>query len=147
MSHNRAQFSTEAGCISADQRRIGDNLDKHIADVDENFKSLLAALIANRPGRSVAGRTVCETVHNATRAISEELDTLKGQQAASAALQVAQFFLFVSYLLTLSVLYVVKKCKKHRKRQVEEEVELMEQKLQERKAKRKAAARPSPADK
>ena len=146
MSGNRAQFSTEAGCISADQRRIGDNLDKHITDVAENFESL-TVLIANRPARSVGGRTVCEAVHNATRAISEELNTLKGRQAASAALQVAQFFLFVGYLLTLAVLYVVKKCKKHRKRQVEEEVELMEQKLQERKAKRKAAARPSPADK
>ena len=94
---------------------------------------------------------VSETVNNATRAISEELSRelsiLAGRQAASAALQVAQFLLFAGYLLTLFVLYVVKKCKKHRKRQVEAEVELMEQKLQERKAKRKAAARPSPADK
>ena len=86
-------------------------------------------------------------VNNTTSEILALLNTLKGRQAASAALQVVQFFLFVGYLLTLSVLYAVKKCKKHRKRQVEAEVKLMEQKLQERKAKRKAAARPSPADK
>ena len=75
-----------------------------------------------RPGRSVGARTVWEAVHNTNSAISEELDTLKGRQAASAALQVAQFFLFFGYLLTLSVLYAVKKCKKHRKRQAEKEV-------------------------
>ena len=54
-------------------------------------------------------------------------------------MQFAQFFLFVGYLLTLSDFYAVKKCKQHRERQVEEEVQLMEQKLQERKAKRGAA--------
>ena len=81
-----------------------------------------------------------EVVNNTTSEILALLNTLKGRQAASAALQVAQFFLFVGYLLTLSVLYAVKKCKQQRARQVEEEVELMEQKLQERKAKRRAVA-------
>ena len=121
-------------------------LGQHLTSVEERVLEVLGHLqevrgtLHSRPGRSVGARTVCEAVHNATRAISEELDTLKGRQAASAALQVAMFFLFVGYLLTLSVLYAVKKCKKHRKRQAEEEVELMEQKLQERKAKRRAAA-------
>ena len=83
---------------------------------------------------------------NATSQLLVELDTLKGRQAASTALQVAQFFLFVGYMLTLSVLYVVRKCKKHRKRLAEEEVELMEQKLQERKARRRAAAAKAKAE-
>ena len=61
-------------------------------------------------------------------------------------MQVAQFFLFVGYLLTLSVLYVVGKCKKHRERLAEEEVELMEQKLQERKTRRRAAAAKAKAE-
>ena len=61
-------------------------------------------------------------------------------------MQVAQFFLFVGYLLTLSDFYAVKKCKQHRERQMEEEVELMEQKLQERKAKRRAAAAKAKAE-
>ena len=77
---------------------------------------------------------------NATSQLLVELDTLRGRQAASAALQVAQFFLFIGYLLTLSIIYVVRKCKKHRERLAEEEVELIEQKLQERKARRRAAA-------
>ena len=83
---------------------------------------------------------VIKAVNNTASEILALLDTLKGRQAASAALQVAQFFLFVGYLLTLSVLYAVKKCRQHRARQVEEEFELMEQKLQERKAKRRSAA-------
>ena len=77
---------------------------------------------------------------NATSQLLVELDTLKGRQAASGALQVVQFFLFAGYLLTLTILYIVKNCKQHHARQVEEEVELMEQKLQERKAKRRSAA-------
>ena len=77
---------------------------------------------------------------NATSQLLVKLDTLRGRQAASAALQVAQFFLFIGYLLTLSIIYVVRKCKKHRERLAEEEVELIEQKLQERKARRRAAA-------
>jgi len=77
---------------------------------------------------------------NATSQLLVELDTLRGRQAASAALQVVQFLLFIGYLLTLSIIYVVKQCKKHRERLAEEEVELIEQKLQERKAKRRAAA-------
>ena len=70
----------------------------------------------------------------------DDLQTVTGRQAASAALQVVQLFLFIGYLLTLSIIYVVRQCKKHRERLAEEEVELIEQKLQERKAKRRAAA-------
>ena len=83
---------------------------------------------------------------NATSQLLVELDTLRGRQAASAALQVAQFFLFIGYLLTLSIIYVVRKCKKHRERLAEEEVELIEQKLQERKARRRAAAAKAKAE-
>ena len=77
---------------------------------------------------------------NATSQLLAELDTLRGCQAVSAALQVGQFLMFIGYLLTLSVIYMVKQCQKHRERLAQEEVELIEQKLQEKKAKRRAAA-------
>ena len=77
---------------------------------------------------------------NATSQLLAELDTLRGRQAVSAALQVNQFLMFMGYLLTLSVIYMVKQCQKHRERLAEDEVELIEQKLQERKAKRRATA-------
>ena len=64
---------------------------------------------------------------NATSQLLAELDTLRGRQAASAALQVVQFFLFIGYLLTLATIYVVKQCRMHRERLAEEEVELIEQ--------------------
>ena len=143
-------FSTQSGCISADQKRIGDNLDQHIEDVDRNFESLLAALIS---GGGARGANIdSEAWPNATNAaianIATELNMLKGRQAASAALQVIQFLLFAGYLITLAVNYVVKKCKKHSKKRGEETVELLEQKLQERKSRRRAAAaRQSSADK
>ena len=77
---------------------------------------------------------------NATSQLLAELDTLRGRQATSAALQVVKFFLFIGYLLTLATFYLVKQCWMHRERLAEEEVELIEQKLQERKAIRRMAA-------
>ena len=47
---------------------------------------------------------------NATSQLLAELDTLRGRQAVSAALQVAQFLMFIGYLVTLSVIYMVKQC-------------------------------------
>ena len=151
MSHNSRSFSTAQGCISADQKRVGDNLDQHIIDVDRNFASLLALAALNAGGGARGANIDSEAWPNATNAaianIATELNVLKGRQAASAALQVIQFLLFAGYLITLAVNYVVKKCKKHSKKRGEEEVELLEQKLQERKSRRRAAARQSSADK
>ena len=96
-------------------------------------------------------QSISELVANQTAAIGNlatELNVLKGRQAASAALQVIQFLLFAGYLITLAVNYVVKKCRKHSKKRGEETVELLEQRLQERKSRRRAAAaRQSSADK
>ena len=93
-----------------------------------------------RQERSVRAGTVCELVHNASRSILEELHIVRNQQAVLAALSAFQLFLFLTYLVVQVVLYAVKKCKKHQERQVEEEVELMESRLMQRKSKRRAAA-------
>ena len=77
---------------------------------------------------------------NATSQLLAELDTLRGRQAVSAAVQVGQVLMFIGYLLTISVVYMVKHCQKHRERLANQEFELIEQKLQARKAKRRAAA-------
>ena len=77
---------------------------------------------------------------NATSQLLAELDTLKGCQAVSAAVQVGQVLMFIGYLLTNSVVYMVKHCQKARERKQNQEFELIEQKLQARKAKRRAAA-------
>ena len=106
---------------------------QHLADVHREAVQILADGL-----QSLANQTALQ---------AEALETLKGRQVASAALQVIQFLLFAGYLITLAVNYVVKKCKKHSKKRGEEEVELLEQKLQERKSRRRAAARQSSADK
>ena len=85
-------------------------------------------------------REAVEVVHNTTRQLRGELDTLKGRQAASAALQVAQFFLFAGYLLTLTILYIKKCVEKHQVAALETNLQEMESRLQERKAKRRSAA-------
>ena len=77
---------------------------------------------------------------NATSQLLAELDTLRGRQAVSAAVQVGQVLMFIGYLLTISVVYMVKHCQKARERKQNQEFELIEQKLQARKAKRRAAA-------
>ena len=145
-------YSTQAGCISADQKRIGDNLDKHIIDADRNFVSLLHLAAQSAGGGASEADIGSDAGCNATNAaignLATELKVLKGRQAASAALQVIQFLLFAGYLITLAVNYVVKRCKKHSKKRGEETVELLEQRLQEQKSRRRAAAaRQSSADK
>ena len=79
-------------------------------------------------------------VHNATRAISAELDTVKNRQAAHGLLGTLQLLLFLAYLGVKIVFYTIGKCKKHHEKLAEEELELIETRLQERKSKRRAAA-------
>jgi len=83
---------------------------------------------------------VVGATQNATSQLLTELDTLKGRQAVSAAVQASQVFLFVVYLLTIISIYVVKRCKKVREKSQRKEFELLEKKLLSNKAKRRAAA-------
>ena len=77
---------------------------------------------------------------NATSQLRAELDTLRGRQAASAAVQASQVLLFVVYLLTIISIYVVKRCRKVREKSQRKEFELLEKQLRSSKAKRRAAA-------
>ena len=70
----------------------------------------------------------------------EENETLRKIQAAAAAISVTQLLIVIIYLLVIGVSYLVKRCKKHQKKLAEEELELIETRLQERKSKRRAAA-------
>ena len=91
-------------------------------------------------------RAAFEVVGNATTQILEELDTLRGRLSAAAVLSVTQLLIVLVYLVVNGILLLVKRCKKHQAKQLEQEVELMENRLQERKTKRRAAtaARSSP---
>jgi hypothetical protein len=95
-------------------------------------------------------------IRNATRELLTDLQILKGRQVVSGGVQGVQVFMSVAYLITISVLCVVKYCNKRRESVAQEEFELLEARLQASKAKRRAAAaraqpeitsRPNPSQK
>ena len=120
---------------------------RHIASIEERVLDVLGQLqeirgtLHSRPSRSAGANRVCETVHNATRHLSEEIQVLKGRQAIAAAISTAQLFIFLSYLAVKIIIYSIKTVKKHNTRRHEEELELMENRLASRKAKRRSAAK------
>ena len=69
-----------------------------------------------------------------------DLQTLRGRQAVSGAVQGGQVFMFVAYLVTIAVFYLVKHCRKHQQEVARTEFELLEAKLQASRSKRRAAA-------
>ena len=69
-----------------------------------------------------------------------DLQTLRGRQAVSGAVQGGQVFMFVAYLVTIAVFYLVKHCRKHQQEVVRTECELLEARLQASRSKRRAAA-------
>ena len=89
-----------------------------------------------------------QVTQNVTSQLLIDLQVLKGRQAVAGAIQGAQIFMFLAYLVTISVFYLVKHCKKHQEKVALEEFELLETKLQASKSKRRAAAartgKPSP---
>ena len=122
-----AQFSTEAGCISADQRRIGDNLDKHIADVAENFGAVENFAVENFERLAVL-------IANQTAMI----DTLKNRQAVSGAFQAVSLAILILWLIALATRAIWVCVTKKQQDKQEEMVEMLEASLAKRKAKRRA---------
>ena len=100
----------------------------HIEDLDNQSADIKELL------------TIVGATQNATSQLLAELDTLRGRQAVSAAVQVGQVLMFVAYLLTTITIYFVKRCQKVREKSQRKEFELLEKKLLSNKAKRRAAA-------
>ena len=69
-----------------------------------------------------------------------DLQILKGRQGVSGAVQGGQVFMFLAYLGTIAVFYLVKHCRKHQEKVARTEFELLETKLQASRSKRRAAA-------
>ena len=93
-------------------------IEPHVQEVLGQLQEVRGGL-HNRPQRSTKAATALEAVQNATSQILVELDTLRGRQALAATIQVFQLLLFLAYLVVQGVVCAVKKCKKHRARQVE----------------------------
>jgi hypothetical protein len=108
-------------------------LEAEIVSVRAQLETLLADF-------TLQSTEIREATQNATNQLLTELDTLRGRQAVSAAVQVSQVLMFVVYLLTTISVYVVKRCRKVREKSQRKEFELLEKKLLSNKAKRRAAA-------
>ena len=65
---------------------------------------------------------------------------MKNRQVFAGLIVTLQLILFIMYLGVKIVFYTIDKCKKHPKKLAEEELELIEPRLQERRSKRRAAA-------
>ena len=127
---------------NANQDSLSTDLGKIEAEA-VGFRALLETLLADVTLQSTDIRELLAIVgatQNATSQLLTELDTLKGRQAVSAAVQASQVLMFVAYLLTIISIYVVKRCQKVREKSQRREFELLEKKLLSNKAKRRAAA-------
>ena len=115
--------------LKASRLAFSRTLPRAVAELNEGVAEgfqMVSALIAN---------------HTST------LSTLKGRQAVASAAQATSLIILVLWLLTLAVRAAVRCITEKQEAKQEELVEMMERSLNERRSKRKAAARPSPADK
>ena len=81
-----------------------------------------------------------QVTRNATSQLLAGLEILRGRQAVSGTVQVSQVLMFLAYILTIFVVYMVKYCQEARARLQNQEFELIEARLMERKSNRRAAA-------
>ena len=95
--------------------------------------------LLSRPSRSTGASRICETLHNATRHLSQEIDMIKTRQAYAAALGTLQLLFVITYLIVKIIIFVVKTVRKHNAKRHKEELELMESRLASRKEKRRSA--------
>ena len=93
---------------------------------------------------------VSELIANQTARIAtleSRIDTLKSRQAVSGAFQAVSLAILILWLIALATRAIWVCVTKKQQAKQEDLVEMMERSLNERRSKRKAAARPSPADK
>ena len=123
-----------------DTNRDLEQLEAKIVSVRAQLETLLAADFTLQSTEIRELLAIVGATQNATSQLLTELDTLRGRQAVSAAVQASQVLMFVVYLLTTISIYVVKRCRKVREKSQRKEFELLEKKLLSNKAKRRAAA-------
>ena len=106
-----------------------DNIREEAAEVKEQNEQILV---------DVADLVkAVQVTQNVTNQLLVELQVLKGRQAVAGAIQGAQVFMFLAYLGTIFVFYLVRHCKKHHEKVAKEEFEVL---YQASRSKRRAAA-------
>ena len=121
--------------ITDNQDGLVDTLDKVVAEA-EGVKAQLEDLIVD----FVELVKIAQATQNETSQLLTDLQVLKGRQAVAGAVQGTQVFMFLAYLTTIAVFYLVRHCRKHQEKVAREEFELLETKLQASRSKRRTAA-------
>ena len=81
-----------------------------------------------------------QSVLNATSQLQEDVELVRGRQAASAAVQATQLLILTLYFVTLFSIYLVKRCQEAREKSQQKDFELLEQHLRQRRHQRRTAA-------
>ena len=81
-----------------------------------------------------------QSVLNATSQLQEDIELVRGRQAASAAVQATQLLILTFYFVTLFSIYLVKRCQEAREKSQQKDFELLEQHLRQRRHQRRTAA-------
>ena len=119
------------------------NSTEELASNQEEIESTLKEIVAEAVGVKTQLAElvkVAQATQNLTSQLLTDLQVLKGRQAVGGAVQGTQVFMFLAYLATITVFYLVRHCRKHREKVAREEFELLETKLQATRSQRRAAA-------
>ena len=119
---------------------LGDKLDTLLADstLHRHDRPLAESMLQSTEFIELLATVVA--TKNATSQLQIELDTLRGRQAASAAVQASQVLMLVVYFVTILSIYLVKRCQEVREKAQQKDFELLEKQLRSSRAKRRAAA-------
>ena len=104
--------------INKTQVKITDNQDNLVVTLDkvvaeaEGVKAQLEELIED----FVELVKIAQATQNETSQLLTDLQVLKGRQAVAGAVQGAQVFMFLAYLATIAVFYLVRHCRKHQEK-------------------------------
>ena len=131
----QVQITRNQAKIENNQENLVVTLDEVVAEA-EGVKAQLEDLIED----FVELVKIAQATQNETSQLLTDLQVLKGRQAVAGAVQGAQVFMFLAYLATIAVFYLVRHCRKHQEKVAREEFELLETKLQASRSKRRAAA-------
>ena len=127
-SETQALILESQGTSQDREVELRDTLEEVVAEA-VGVKTQLAELVK-----------VAQATQNLTSQLLTDLQVLKGRQAVGGAVQGTQVFMFLAYLATITVFYLVRYCRKHQEKVAREEFELLETKLQASRSKRRAAA-------
>ena len=89
---------------------------------------------------AVSVKAQLSELQNRTKQLLTDLQVLKGRQVVSGGIQGFQLFILITYLITICILCVVRRCKKRQESVKRQEFALLEKQLTESRRKRRAAA-------